>query len=86
MKEIIVKRDFFGHYSKIGLTTAYTLITELSYDYVGFQSDDRTISIVFPTLGFKVDDEKRKEELMKYFKYVEEITGIEAPEEIEIES
>ena len=84
MKEIIVKRDILGNYSGIDLGTAYDLITKQDYDYVGFQSDDRVIQVVFPTMGFKADDDKMKEELMKYFKYVESITGIEAPEEIEL--
>lgn len=84
MKETIVKRDILGYYSGIDLGTAYDLITKHSYDYVGFQSDDRVIQVVFPTMGFKADDDKMKEELMKYFKYIESITGIEAPEEIDL--
>jgi len=84
MKEIIVRRDVLGHYSGIDLGTAYGLITKQGYDYIGFQSDDRVIQVVFPTLGFKVDDDKMKEELMGYFKYVESITGIEAPEQIDL--
>ena len=84
MKEIIVRRDILGNYSGIDLGTAYDLVTKQGYDYVGFQSDDRVIQVVFPTMGFKVGDDRMKEELMKYFKYVESITGIEAPEEIEL--
>jgi len=84
MKETIVKRDILGNYSGIDLGTAYALITKQGYDYVGFQSDNRVIQIVFPTMGFKADDDKMKEELMRYFKYVQSITGIEAPEEIEL--
>ena len=84
MKEIIVMRGILGHYSRINLETAYDLITKQGYDYVGFQSDDRVIQVVFPTLGFKVDDDKMKEELMRYFEYVESMTGIEAPEQIDL--
>ena len=87
MKETIVKRDILGHYSGIDLGTAYNLVTKQDYDYVGFQSDDRVIQVVFPTMGFKsIDDktDKMKEELMRYFKYVESITGIEAPERIDL--
>ena len=84
MKEIIVKRDILGHYSGIDLGIAYDLITKQGYDYVGFQSDDRVIQVVFPTMGFKVDGDKMKEELTKYFEYVESITGIEAPEQIDL--
>ena len=84
MKEIIVKRDILGNYSGIDLGTAYDLVREHGYDYVGFQSDNRVIQVVFPTMGFKVDDDKMKEELMRYFNYIESITGIEAPEQIEL--
>ena len=84
MKETIVKRDILGHYSGIDLGTAYDLIKGGAYDYVGFQSDDRVIQVVFPVMGFKADDDKMMDELMKYFKYVESITGIEAPERIDL--
>lgn len=80
MKEVIVRRDILGNYSGIDLGTAYDLVTKQGYDYVGFQSDDRVIQVVFPTMGFKTDIDKMKDELMRYFKYVESITGIEAPE------
>ena len=84
MKEIIVKRDILGNYSGINLGTAYDLVTKQGYDYIGFEcADNRVIQVVFPTMGFKADDEKMKEELMRYFKYVESITGIKAPEKIE---
>lgn len=83
MKEIIVKRNILGRYSGIDLETAYYLITKQSYDYVGFRSDDRVIQVVFPTLGFEADDDKKKKELMEYFEYIESITGIEAPERID---
>lgn len=84
MKEIIVKRDILGNYSGIDLGTAYNLIEKAGYDYVGFESDDRVIQIVFPMVGFKADDDKMLEELTRYFEYVESITGIEAPEKIEL--
>ena len=84
MKEIIVKRDIIGRYSGIDLATAYGLITGGAYDYVGFQSDDRVIQVVFPTFEIKADEEKMKEELTKYFAYIESITGIEAPERIDL--
>ena len=84
MKETIVKRNIIGNYSGIDLGTAYELITKHGYDYVGFQSDDRVIQVVFPTMGFAADADKMKDELMKYFKYVESITGIEAPKEIDL--
>lgn len=84
MKETIVKRDILGNYSGIDLGTAYELITKQSYDYVGFQYDDRVIQVVFPTMGFKVGVDRMTEELMRYFKYVESITGIEAPERIDL--
>ena len=84
MKETVVKRDILGHYSGIDLGTAYDLVTKQGYDYVGFQSDDRVIQVVFPTMGFKADDDKMMEELTRYFKYVESITGIEAPERIDL--
>lgn len=84
MKEIIVKRDFLGNYSRIDLGTAWSLITKEGYDYVGFQSDDRTIQIVFPMMGLTADADKMTEELTKYFQYIESITGIEAPERIDL--
>ena len=84
MKETIVKRDILGHYSGIDLGTAYDLVRKQGYDYVGFQSDDRVIQVVFPTMGFKADDDKMMEELTRYFKYIESITGIEAPERIDL--
>lgn len=84
MKEILVKRDITGCYSKIDLKTAFNLITEGSFDYVGFESDDRTIQIIFPTFGIKVNNERMMEELQKYFDYVESITGIEPPERIDL--
>lgn len=84
MKETIVKRDILGRYSGIDFGTAYDLITKQGYDYVGFQSDDRVIQVVFPTMGFKADEKKMTEELMKYFAYIESITGIEAPEQIDL--
>lgn len=83
MKEIIVKRDIMGNYTGIDIVSAYNLVMNGTYDFVGFESDDRIIQILFPTLGFKADDEKKVEELKKYFEYVQSITGIEAPEVID---
>lgn len=84
MEEIIVKRDFLGNYSGIDLRTAWSLITKEGYDYVGFQSDDRIIQIVFPMMGLTADADKMTEELTKYFEYIESITGIKAPEQINL--
>lgn len=79
MKEVIVQRDFMGMYEAITVEKAIDLIKNRNYSAAVFQSDDRVIAILFWT-PFGADEEVMMMELMRYFKYVNSITGIDVPE------